>query len=78
MSIDEDAWSCVLNGWIELVLIADEGKIKVKDVEKWITMEKKQVQSNSMALYAIFNGVDEEQFKLISTCESAKEAWDVL
>ena len=33
---------------------------------------------NNRALNAIFNGVDAEQIKLISSCESAKEAWGIL
>ena len=34
--------------------------------------------NNSKALNAIFNGVDTNQFKLISTCETAKDAWEIL
>ncbi|XP_012848271.1 PREDICTED: uncharacterized protein LOC105968194 [Erythranthe guttata] len=33
---------------------------------------------NSKALNAIFNGVDINQFKIISACECAKEAWEKL
>lgn len=34
--------------------------------------------ANSKALNAIFTAVVENQFKLISSCESAKEAWKIL
>ncbi|XP_012855556.1 PREDICTED: uncharacterized protein LOC105974943 [Erythranthe guttata] len=33
---------------------------------------------NSKALNAIFNGIDINQFKIISACECAKEAWEKL
>ena len=33
---------------------------------------------NSKALNAIFNAVDANQFKLFSTCEIAKDAWEIL
>ena len=33
---------------------------------------------NNKALHAIFNGYDAGHIKLISSCETAKEAWDVL
>ncbi|KAG8483095.1 hypothetical protein CXB51_022018 [Gossypium anomalum] len=39
---------------------------------------QKVAQVSSKALYAIFNGVDMEQFKMISTCEIAKKAWIIL
>ena len=50
----------------------------MKPEEKWSTEEDRLANSNSRALNAIFNGVDANQFKLISTCESAKEAWEIL
>ena len=34
--------------------------------------------SNSQALNAIFSAVDAHPFKLISKCEVAKEAWEIL
>ncbi|KAI3453478.1 hypothetical protein Pfo_010141 [Paulownia fortunei] len=40
---------------------------------------KNQVANfNSKVLIAIFSAVDENQFKLISICESTKEVWDVV
>ncbi|KAK5826554.1 hypothetical protein PVK06_021478 [Gossypium arboreum] len=35
-------------------------------------------QANSKAFYVIFRGVDIEQFKMISTYKTAKEAWTIL
>ena len=44
----------------------------------WSTEEDRLANNNSEALNAIFNGVDANQFKLISTCETAKVAWEIL
>lgn len=44
----------------------------------WMIEEKKRVVANSWPLNAIFGGVSKEQFKLISTCETGKEACDAL
>ena len=41
---------------------------------KWITVEDRLANNNSKDLNAIFNAVDANQFKLISTCEMTKEA----
>lgn len=46
----------------------------MKPEEKWSTEEDQLANSNSRALNAIFNGVDANQFKLISTCDLANEA----
>ena len=40
--------------------------------------EDRLANNNSKALNAIFNRVDANQFKLISTCEIAKDAWEIL
>lgn len=42
------------------------------------TEEEKFTDANSKALYAIFDGVDVQEFKRISKCSVAKEAWDSL
>ena len=44
----------------------------------WSLYNDLLVNYNTRALYAIFNGCDIEQIKLISTCETAKEAWEIL
>lgn len=40
--------------------------------------EDKASLGNSHAMNAIFNGVDQNAFKLINTCTSIKEAWSIL
>ena len=43
-----------------------------------MTNEERLANSNSKALIAIFKALDTNQFKLISTCNSAKKAWEIL
>ena len=50
----------------------------VKSDETWTKEENSFATTNFKALNAIFASVDSTQFKLISACESAKEAWIIL
>ena len=75
---DEKAWRAVLNGWKHPVTKDAEGKETLKPEESQSIDEDRLAIYNSRALNAIFNGVDINQFKMISTCELAKEAWDIL
>ena len=77
-AIDEKAWRAVLTGWDHPVTKDTEGVEKLKPEISWSTEEDKLANNNSKALNAIFNGVDASQFKLISTCETAKDAWEIL
>ncbi|XP_012852712.1 PREDICTED: uncharacterized protein LOC105972316 [Erythranthe guttata] len=49
-----------------------------KHNENWSEKEQTVANINSKNLNAIFNAVDTNQFKLISCCECAKRAWDIL
>ena len=51
--------------------------LKKPEIE-WSPTEDEATLSNSKALNAIYNGVDKNVFRLINTCESANEAWDIL
>lgn len=53
------------------------GKV-IKPEIKWIEVEDEASLENSQALNAIFNGVNKYIVRLINTCVSAKEAWDIL
>ena len=67
-SLDEKVWQAVEIGWTkpkEALADWDEAKIKA-------------VNCNSRALNALFNAVTNEEFKKISSIETAKEAWTVL
>ena len=62
-SLDEKVWQAVEIGWIkpnEVLANWDEAKIKV-------------VNFNSRVLNALFNAVTNEEFKKISSTETAKE-----
>ena len=67
-SLDEKVWQAVEIGWIkpkEALADWDEAKIKTANF-------------NSRALNALFNAVTNEEFKKISSIETAKEAWTIL
>ena len=56
----------------------DKGNVNLTPKEKWFGDNDRLENYNSKALNAIFNGVDADQIKLITTCESVKEAWKIL
>ena len=67
-SFDENVWQAIEIGWTkpkEAPVDWDEAKIKVANF-------------NSRALNALFNAVTNEEFKKISSTETAKEAWTIL
>lgn len=49
-----------------------------KHKDRWTNSDKVSLKFNSKALTVILSAVDLEQFKIIQSCESAKEAWDTL
>ena len=77
-AFDEKAWMMILTGWSHPTKMNDQGETVPKPELEWSVREGKLAMSNSKALNVIFNAVDSNQFKLISTCESTKNAWDVL
>ena len=67
-SLDEKVWQAVKIGWTkpkEAPTDWDEAKIKAANF-------------NSRALNALFSAVTNEEFKNISSTETAKEAWTIL
>ena len=67
-SLDEKVWQVVEIGWTkpkEMPADWDEAKIKVANF-------------NSRALNALFSAVTNEEFKKISSIETAQEAWTIL
>ncbi|MCI85893.1 gag-pol polyprotein, partial [Trifolium medium] len=51
---------------------------ELKPEEEWTTAKDSLSVGNSKALNAIFNGVDQNMFRLIKRCTTAKEAWEIL
>ena len=67
-SLDEKVWQVVEIGWTkpkEMLADWDEAKIKAANF-------------NNRALNALFSVVTNEEFKQISSIETAKEAWTIL
>ena len=68
----------VLSGWSPPVETDSSGNTIIKSELEWSIEDDKLSAYNSKALHAIFNGVGEGYIKLISSCVSAKEAWEIL
>ncbi|CAM8982706.1 unnamed protein product [Rhodiola kirilowii] len=77
-SQDELVWEAVEQGWTHPVATDKEGKVSLLTKDKWTEAHKNAEAANSRAMNAIFSGVDGKNFKMISTCEIAKKAWDIL
>ncbi|CAM8935512.1 unnamed protein product [Rhodiola kirilowii] len=77
-SQDEAVWEAVEQGWTHPVATDKEGKVTPLAKDKWTEAQKNAEAVNSKAMNAIFSGVDGKNFKMISTCEIAKKAWDIL
>ena len=75
---DEDIWIVVQSGWEEPWVMQEDDLKTLKSKKKWTATEKKLSKFNAKALDTIFSSVDGKQFELIQSCESAKEAWDIL
>ncbi|KAG7559036.1 Integrase catalytic core [Arabidopsis thaliana x Arabidopsis arenosa] len=74
----EDAWTAVEEGWEPPYELNEDGVKITKPKANWSTEEKNLSKFNARAMNAIFGGVDEDEFKLIQGCKSAKQAWDTL
>ena len=67
-SLDEEVWQVVEIGWT-----------KPKEVSTdWDDAKIKSANFNSRALNVIFSAVTNEEFKKISSTETAKEEWTIL
>ena len=54
------------------------GNESLKPEEDWSKEEDELALGNSKALNALFNGVDKNIFRLINSCNVAKDAWEIL
>ncbi|CAM9000510.1 unnamed protein product [Rhodiola kirilowii] len=77
-SQDESVWEAVEQGWTHPVTTDKEGNVSLLTKDKWTEIHKSVEAANSKGMNAIFSGVDGKNFKMISTCEVAKKAWDIL
>ena len=67
-SLDEKVWQAVEIGWTK----------PTEAPANWDDTKIKAVNFNSRALNALFSVVTNEEFKKISSTETAKEAWTIL
>ena len=74
-SMDSKTWKAVIKGWEHPVV---KGTNELKPEENWSKVEDERAFENFKALNALFNGVDKNIFRLISTCTVAKDAWEIL
>jgi len=80
-ALDDQAWNSVVTQYVPPAASKTEGSsttVSLKPYSQYMDDEHKAHVANSKALNAIFTAVDEGQFKMISNCETAKEAWDIL
>ena len=59
-------------------MIDSEGKKVLKPEVDQSNDDDRLVNYNNKALHTVFNGCDADHIKLISSCETAKEAWEIL
>ena len=67
-SLDEKVWHAVEIGWTK----------PMEAPANWDDAKIKAMNFNSRALNALFSAVTNEEFKKISSTETAKEAWTIL
>ena len=67
-SLDEKVWQAVEIGWTN----------PKKALANWNEAKIKVANFNSRALNVLFSAVTNEEFKKISSTETAKEVWTIL
>ena len=76
-ALNEKAWCAILTGWTHPTKIDDDENTIPKLEESRSMDEDRFANYNLKALKSIFNVVDANQFKHISTCETTKDAWKI-
>ncbi|VFQ71461.1 unnamed protein product [Cuscuta campestris] len=78
-SLGGGVWRSVETGWTEPRKYSDDlTTSRIKPFEEYSRTEVTAAEFNDKALNAIFGAVDCTQYKLISNCDNAKEAWDIV
>ena len=67
-SLDEKVWQAIEIGWTK----------QKEALTDWDDAKIKAANFNSRALNVLFSAVTNEEFKKISSTETAKEAWTIL
>ena len=63
-----------MTGWTPPIVTDNEGKKVLKPEVDWSTEDDCLANYNNRAFHAVFNGCDADHIKLISSCETVKEA----
>ncbi|KAI5343714.1 hypothetical protein L3X38_011590 [Prunus dulcis] len=80
-SLDERVWYTVVHGFsnpAKKIGKGDEEITVLKSRKEWTTAEATHSTNNQKGLNAIFTAVSSDQFEYISSCDTSKEAWDIL
>ena len=76
-TLNVKAWRSILIGLSPHTTKDFEGNETIKVEIDWSNNDDKLANYNNKALNAILNGLDAKQIKLVSSCESTKEALDI-
>ncbi|WKA03659.1 hypothetical protein VitviT2T_021758 [Vitis vinifera] len=76
----EKVWNVVEFGWSLPKVLDREGRPTnvIKPKLEWDRGDNEASENNARAMYSIFNAISTDEFRRIATCNSAKEAWDIL
>lgn len=71
--MDNKTCKVVVKGWKHHVNVSQDGTSSLKPEVEWTNAKDNVALENSKALNAIFNGVDNNMFRLINTCNESKD-----
>ena len=74
-ALDVRDWRSILTRWTPPTTTDSEGKKVIKPEVDWSVDDDRLANYNNNALHTICNGCDVDHIKLISSCETTKEAW---
>ena len=78
-SLDWAIWEAVEDGWSPPTLTNDkDGTIEPLKPSKWTATDKALRANDEKALNVIVCAMIQEEYKKIMTCNTAKQAWDLL
>ncbi|GAV73336.1 hypothetical protein CFOL_v3_16822 [Cephalotus follicularis] len=76
-SLDYQLWHIIVNG-PRMPTRTIEGVVSLKPENEFNVNDFKMIQLNSKAKHILFCGVGPNEFNRISSCDTAKELWDLL
>ena len=77
-ALDVRIWRSILTGWTPPTVTDSKGKKVLKPEVDWSNDDDCLANYNNKALHTIFTRCDTNHIKLISLCETVKEAWKIL